>query len=98
MDHAQGDISLQFESEEIDISGRTATQYTADMAASVGVTDLPEVHKAMEVLYGEEGKLRFQLVIVNETTVLAANASIRQTGHATISGSARKFPGPTRST
>jgi hypothetical protein len=79
MDHAEGDICLQFNSTATSIADKPATEYTADMLKAVDATPLPEVKEAMKALFGPGGLYRIQLVPVDDRTVLLGNATVTQT-------------------
>ena len=79
MDHAEGDICLQFNSTRISIADKPATEYTADMLKAVDAVPLPEVKEAMKALFGPGGLYRIQLVRVDDKTVLLGNATVAQT-------------------
>jgi hypothetical protein len=79
MDHAEGDICLQFDSTAISIADKPATEYTADMLKAVGAVPSPEVKEAMKALFGPGGLYRMQLVRIDGKTVLLGNATVAQT-------------------
>jgi hypothetical protein len=79
MDHAEGDVCLQFDSQPTQIAGLNATEYSADMAAAVGGQQVDGLEQIMEKLFGSGGKYLIQLVMVDSSTILLANATRSQT-------------------
>lgn len=77
-DHARDEFRLKFQSEPVQIAGRDATQYSVDMVKLVGGGTLPELRRSMEGLFGPGGKLRLQVVPVDDRTVLVAVATDEQ--------------------
>ncbi len=77
-DHATDEAQLKFESEPVQIAGRDGTQYYVDMVDMVGGGGLPEVRQSMERLFGPGGRLRLELVAIDDHTVLVAAATADQ--------------------
>ncbi len=77
-EHAPEAAQLRFQSEPVQIAGRDATQYYVDMADMVGAAGLPEVRQSMERLFGPGGRLRLELVAIDDRTVLVAAATVEQ--------------------
>ncbi len=75
---AQGDTKLIFDVEDVKFGGRTATQYSVDMAAMTDLPVVPEVRQVMEKLFGPGGKLRLWIVPADDATVLLAVATPEQ--------------------
>ena len=73
MDHAEGDVCLQFVTENIEIGGNPAVEYTCDMASAVGAEPLPGMDETMARLFGPGGKLRIQVVLVDEKNRMVGN-------------------------
>jgi hypothetical protein len=73
---------LVFDDQQLQLEGRAATQYSLDIAAAEGAAAIPEVHQAMEKLFGPGGKLRLLVVAVDAQTVLLAMATPDQAAHA----------------
>jgi hypothetical protein len=90
-------LKLVFASQPVTVAGRPGTEYSidmasAEMAAALGAPAIPEFRQSLEKLFGPEGKIRVQLVAVDERTVLLALATEEQAAEAI------KLLGETRST
>jgi len=75
---AQPSTKSAFESKQVEVGGRKATEFTLDIAASEGLPDEPTLRATMARLFGPDHKMHRFVVIIDEHTVLLASATTEQ--------------------
>ncbi|MEX2317220.1 MAG: hypothetical protein WD669_08715 [Pirellulales bacterium] len=75
---AQPSDNLAFDSQQVEIGGRAATQYSLDIAASLGLADNPDSRQSMERLFGPDRKMQLFVVPVDPQTVMLTEGPAEQ--------------------